>query len=103
MAKKSFTDNPALQFISTPDPEPAQEQPTTESHKGKALDESRLDEIRALIPEGFKLVPQRETKSKRLQLVITPTLYNKLKAAADTAGLSINEYTTQAIIEKIGE
>ena len=44
-------------------------------------------------PEGYKLNPMYvETKSKRVQLVLQPSLYNRVKAAADAAGLSFNEY-----------
>lgn len=73
MAKKSFTNNlnPAMNFISSP----VEEQPT-----------------QAKPPEGYKVNPlYLETKSRRLQLLIQPSLYNKIKARADREGKSINE------------
>ena len=73
MAKKSFTNNlnPAMSFISSP----VEEQPTL-----------------AKPPEGYKVNPlYLETKSRRLQLLIQPSLYNKIKARADREGKSINE------------
>ena len=73
MAKKSFTNNlnPAMSFISSP----VEEQPTL-----------------AKPPEGYKLNPlYLETKSRRLQLLIQPSLHNKIKARADREGKSINE------------
>lgn len=89
MAKKDFKSNPALQFISTTEPEtqpeerepkPAQPKPT-----GKP-------------PEGYKLNPLYvETKSRRLQLVLQPSLYDKVKAGAAAAGLSVNEYVHQIL------
>lgn len=110
MAKKSFTNNPALQFITIPeeteqDTAPA---PAPEGKKPKQeLDQSRLDELREIIPEGFKvpegykLTPIIERRTKRIQLVLKPSIYEKLKAAADKAGISFNEYATQALIEKM--
>jgi hypothetical protein len=73
MAKKSFKDNlnPAMQFISTP----VEEKPKIDAP-----------------PEGYKLNPlYLEKKSKRLQLLIQPSLYNKIKARADREGKSVNE------------
>lgn len=48
------------------------------------------------IPEGFKLVPT-ETKSKRLQLLITPSLHRKLQDLAKAENISINEIANRAI------
>lgn len=33
-----------------------------------------------------------ETKSRRLQLVLQPSLYNRVKKAAQKEGKSVNEY-----------
>lgn len=104
MAKKSFTDNPALQFISGADNQ-------EESHplKGKAFDRLKKREpepernfTRGELPEGYKLNPKYiEKRTKRIQLVVQPSLYDKLKAAADAAGLSLNEYANQAFKDKL--
>ena len=69
--KKSFIDNPALQFISTAEPE-----------------ETRQEEREPLYVE---------TKSRRLQLVLQPSLYDRVKAGAAAAGLSVNEYVHQIL------
>ena len=72
--KKSFIAdlNPAMQFISTP----AKEMETREE-----------------IPEGYKLNPLYvEKRSKRLQLLVQPSLYDKVKAQADAEGCSVNDY-----------
>ena len=99
MAKKNFLDNPALKFIDIPqeqdkadaEPEPIQEpEPQT-----------RLDELLAVIPEGYRLEKIIERRTKRIQLVIEPSLYDKLKVAAGAAGVSVNEYAIQAFNEKI--
>lgn len=70
---KSFIDNPALQFITKKTEQPKE------------------------APDGYKLNPELvEKKSKRVQLVLKPSLYEKLKAAADKAGISVNEYAHKA-------
>lgn len=70
---KSFIDNPALQFITKKTEQPKE------------------------VPDGYKLNPELvEKKSKRVQLVLKPSLYEKLKTAADKAGISVNEYAHKA-------
>lgn len=72
MAKKNFIDNPALRFISEPEPDP---RPETKA------------------PEGYKLNPiYVEKRSRRLQLVLQPSLYERVKATAAAAGQSVNDY-----------
>lgn len=52
-------------------------------------------------PAGFKYNPKFiETRSKRVQLVVQPSVYEKLKARADAAGVSFNEYC-HAIFEEV--
>ena len=77
--KKSFKQqiNPAMQFI-TPqeEPEKATETPA------KTTD----------APEGYKVNPLYiETKSRRLQLLVQPSLYERIKEKADAQGQSVNE------------
>lgn len=82
--KKSFIDNPALQFISTEEPE--EREPITRTSPT------------AKPPEGYKVNPLYvETKSRRLQLVLQPSLYDRVKAGAAAAGLSVNEYVHQIL------
>lgn len=89
MAKKTFIqDNPALQFIST---QTEERDTPTEQTQPKA-------------PEGYKLNPLYiETKSRRLQLVLQPSLYDRVKARAKAAGLSVNEYVHQILDEATRE
>lgn len=74
MAKKTLNlDNPAMQFISTP---------TEEEHTT----------VTAPAPEGYKPNPLYiEKRSKRLQLLLQPSLYEKVKARADKQGCSVND------------
>lgn len=87
--KKSFIgDNPALQFISTAETEtlPPEEKTIT------------MPQPTEKPPEGYKLNPLYvETKSRRLQLVLQPSLYDRVKAGAAAAGLSVNEYVHQIL------
>ena len=74
--KKSFKTqlNPAMQFIS------AQQEET----------EGNLKTTGA--PEGYKANPlDVETKSRRLQLLVQPSLYERIKGRAEAQGLSVNE------------
>ena len=85
MTKKTFKDNPALQFISTPEEEEIKE---------VAL------EIQPQAPEGYKLNPLYiETKSRRLQLLMQPSLHAKLKDMAKEKGMSVNELIHTALEE----
>lgn len=84
-AKKSFInrDNPALNFIS---------QTSMEAEPVSAKQEP------AKAPEGYKVNPMYvEVKSKRLQLVLQPSLFARVKAAAAAQGLSVNEYCHQVL------
>ncbi len=72
--KKTFNlQNPALQFIST------QTNPTEQNPLPKA-------------PEGYKQNSRYiEKKTRRLQVIMQPSLYNKLKARAQNNGCSVND------------
>ena len=70
MAKKSFKDNPALQFISTDEPTPTEEAPQYPMKRNPLY---------------------IETKSRRVQLMFQPSLYNKVKALATEQNKSIND------------
>ena len=75
--KKSFKEdiNPAIRFISPP-----------------AVDTSANKEQRSA-PEGYKLNPlYLETKSRRLQLLLQPSLHEKIKAKAQREEKSVNEF-----------
>ncbi len=91
MAKKNFkTNNPALQFISSaPESEPQEAADAVPVRKSTA---------------GYKVNPfYVETKSKRLQLVVQPSLYDRVKAAAEENGLSVNEFIHRTLDEATKE
>ena len=80
--KKSFKanlTNPAMQFISTPSQETAER---TIIHAPKTIH----------APKEHKVNPHYiETKSKRLQLLLQPSLLEKLRNRAKTEGRSVND------------
>lgn len=111
---KSFKDkmqqkaiNPTLQFISTPEPEEqphrleietrplykgAEEPQTVEEGKGKRKASTASSTPHKALP-ARRALPQydEETKSRRLQLLLTPSLYEAVKDKAAEEHISINE------------
>lgn len=80
MAKNFKQNNPALSFMDAPEVE------TRTETKGKQA------------PEGYKLNPEFiETKTKRVQLLLQPSVVDAIKALAKRQGLSMNEAISQAI------
>lgn len=79
MSKKEFNINPVMEYIST---EP-QSTPSTPAE-----------------PPRYTEAPV-EVKSKRVNLVIQPSLYRASKEYADQHGISLNELIHQALREFI--
>ena len=92
MSRKSFTDaNPAMAFISTAKEQEdfALTQPTKEELEAK-LDPKPLNKVSNGVP--MKKNPEFiETKSKRVQMLMQPSLYNSIKEEAEKEGISVNE------------
>lgn len=95
MAKKSSKSfksdtNPAMSFISQESIDKVdgkQEGATTPTGSKKA-------------PEGYKPNPEFiETKSKRVQLLVQPSVYEAVKAKAKAKGISTNEAINEALRE----
>lgn len=96
MAKKSFKANPAMNFISQEsidkvdrdlEDKPAESLPS----KGKAEP-----------PEGYRRNPEYiETKSKRVQLLMQPSLYSTIKDLAEKENVSVNEFIHNALKEYV--
>lgn len=95
MAKKTFADrikavNPTLQFISQPTTEPQNEpQEAEELRPERRSSSSSGTHQRA--PQTHRATLDEETKSRRLQLLLTPTLYEAVKERAAAERLSVNE------------
>lgn len=89
MTKKDFKYNPAMSFIS---------QESIDKVDGKPADTIPTGSRKA--PEGYKLNPEFiETKSKRVQILIQPSLHKEAKAVADKLGISLNDFIHRAIQE----
>lgn len=55
-------------------------------------------------PEGYKVNPLYiEKRSKRLQLLVQPSLYDKIKAKADVEGCSVNDFIHRVLEEAVKE
>ncbi|WP_180007102.1 MULTISPECIES: hypothetical protein [unclassified Acinetobacter] len=85
MSKKSFADaNPAMAFIST-----------AENTEDFALTQPTKEELEA--KENSSSVPMKrnpeyiETKSKRVQMLMQPSLYDAIKKEAKAKDISVNE------------
>lgn len=94
VAKKSFKlKNPATAFISGATEETAPSAPEQEAPRAKA-------------PEGYKLDPRYvETKSRRVQLLVQPSIFARLDQLAKRKGISRNEAFSEAVkayLEKEG-
>lgn len=97
MSKKSFKDNPALQFISAPaqtEQEPVEKKPTAEAPE---IVPSKRD-----VPEGMKLNPLFvEKRTQRAQFVLQPSVYKKAKELAKARGISFNDFVHGLIEDEI--
>ena len=95
MAKKTFKDNPALQFISTEESTAEQTQETTQTEQPDTAQQP---------PTGYELTPlYLETKSRRVQLISQPSLHEKVKQAAQSEGVSFNEYVHRVLERAVKE
>lgn len=90
--KKSFTatDNPALSFISK----------ETIAKVDSPAEPEALPTVREKAPEGYKYNPEFiEKKSRRVQSLILPSLYNDAKALSSELGISLNDFINKALAE----
>lgn len=124
---KTALNNPAMQFISVPEeveevlvqemlPKAVAETPAQKgATKKQANTQSAAEEqtsrekeqprpikkqnTQNAVPEGYKINPMYiEVKSKRVQLVLQPSLFEKVKALAEKKQDSVNN-TIHAILE----
>lgn len=79
MAKKSFKDNPALNFITKTEIDESKEDAEKKNNK-------RTESV-PMKPNPLYV----ETRSKRLNLLIQPSLYAKVKKIANTRDKSMND------------
>ena len=116
MSKKSFKDNPALQLISSPAPEPEepksspswddvlddQSKGSNEEAKKKAAEAPKIIPSKRNAPEGMKLNPLYiEKRTQRAQFVMQPSVYAKAKELAKARGISFNDFVHGLIEDEI--
>ena len=95
MAKKDFKqNNPALAFISTPEEETQHTDLITDT-----TDTGKIDP-----PEGYRVNPLYiEKKTRRVNLILQPSVADGLKEVAKAKGISANEAASEAIRSYIKE
>jgi len=95
MSKKSFRDNPALQFVSRAEKEVSRE--TVEEKIPETKEAKEIKEIREIV-ENFKITPITfEAKSKRFNMLIRPSVYINLKKLAQIQGTSVNDLINKIV------
>lgn len=87
MNKKSFTkNNPAIQFISDVKESPAE---------GQGVAAPQAQEPTPALFQYKK--DDKETKTRRIQIVLRPSLAEKLKERARREGTSVNDFISQLL------
>lgn len=108
MGKKSFTGNPAMAFISQESIDRAEGKTSSKKQTENNLatnlhQKSELHEETARKQRGNSELRPRERRSHRLQVLLTPSLYDSIKSVADEEGIKLNELINlvlQDFIEK---
>lgn len=101
MAKKSFmtSDNPAMQFISATAPETAASASAVNVSAAPGA-ESVTAAVQSDASDIFEISPKSsEHKSKRAQLLMTPSLHEKVAKKAASLNMSFNELVN-IVLEK---
>jgi hypothetical protein len=93
MANKNFKDDPALQFIT----------PEVTTNAEEHNPPVQIGVVRAKPTTSYKaMIKQVEARSKRLQCLIQPSLYEKIRVMAGRRGVSLNDLihtTLEALAE----
>lgn len=101
--------NPTMSFIGTGDKE--EKKPATKTIKVEQKIEKKTEPTRIVVkekkptgkakaPEGYKPNPEYiETKSKRVQILLQPSLHEEVKTISKSLGISVNDFIHRAIHE----
>lgn len=93
----------AMRYISTPppvDPEP-EPRPQPERKPKKRASASTSSPRKAATPARRAIPEYEETKSRRLQLLLTPSLYEAVKERAAEERMSVNELVNTILNDTI--
>ena len=120
--RRNAANNPAMMFISQPQAEEPRETVTLPSGvKLPKMSAAEIDALEAGIAERAEALEQvmrdhplqaaqpmrapqgREAKTRRLQLLLTPSLYEAVKRRAEADGLSVNETISELIQTALSE
>jgi hypothetical protein len=82
---KSFEDNPALWFIS--------DAPQNSADTGTVVQPKKTKNERGTVTKPL----YAETRSKRVNMLMQPSLYEKLRDMAKNCGVSTNDLMNQAL------
>jgi predicted HicB family RNase H-like nuclease len=94
MAKK-FKESVIDEFLNFDDEAPADKKRTASPDAAAVEEQQPQHEPR--------LIKKPETKTKRLQLLIKPSLYNKIKTNAQINGVSVNQFMETAAEQLINQ
>ena len=102
--QKRAAENPAMMFISQPEPQAAPEpkKPRTPRKTTSRTEASPL-QAETIIPAARPTAPRKEYKSRRLQLLIQPSLYEAIRDRAEADGMSVNEEIHNLLRQALGE
>lgn len=98
MAKEKF-ETAASAFISVPTAEPKEEPKEQETSAQEGTETTDYEKLREeLINPRRRREPQKETRSKHLQSLLTPSLYKQIEKIAKKRRSSINEVVNKALM-----
>lgn len=103
--KSKAAENPALMFITQPEPQPTPEAKKTSRKAETSPLQAKTERIiTGTAPsEARPTPPRKEYKSRRLQLLIQPSLYDEIKDRAEAEGLSVNEEIHNLLRQALGQ
>lgn len=96
MTKKSFTDNPAINFMSTPEHETATQEPETMPQTAEqTIEPDRAQHNRLETPRRPRTGASR--KDCRLNMLVTREMRDQIQALADIDEKSVNSFLNEVI------
>ena len=113
MSKKSFKKDPMKLFLS-PETIESKESESKEPLKETSNTDGQIDGQLFVEPGGEKTVRTQEPvsykknmeyvekKTRRVGLLMKPSLFNKIKAVADSKGQSVNDYIHSVMEKEMG-
>ncbi len=96
MPSKSFKGSPALQFISQK--ADISDMPEEAGEKSSVPAQAAFEAEDA----GIRFSERRELKTKRVQLLLKPSVHSRIKKRAAAGGMSFNDYVNR-ILEREAE